>query len=75
MGENNIYIKWKEYRKEIRLNENFSSRVMTKIHECEMDRTNGLSEFFSIILNLVLTWLLRFALAFGLLALNYQWAY
>ncbi len=75
MDKNNIYIKWKDYRKEIHLTENFSSRVMERIDEYGKSGKIKISELQFFELNSILNWLLRFALTFGMLALNYQWAY
>ena len=75
MDKNNIYIKWKEYRKEVHLSDNFSSQVMEKIHGYKRNRNVKLFEFLLLELNSLPRWLLRFALTFGLLAINYQWAY
>jgi hypothetical protein len=75
MEKNNIYNKWKEHRKQVHLSENFSYRVMDRIYGYETSKGTKSAEVQLPVHHTILNWILRFALTFGLLALNYQWAY
>jgi hypothetical protein len=75
MNKNNIYDKWIEHRKKVHLSENFSGHVIDKIIGLGKDSEMNISELQILDFRSILNWMLRFALTFGLLALNYQWAY
>jgi hypothetical protein len=75
MNKNNVYDKWKEHRKQVHLNENFSYSVMDRIYGYENTGDIKAAGVRIPDSHAILNWLLRFALTLGLLALNYQWAY
>jgi hypothetical protein len=76
MNINEIYNNWKQYRKKIDLNENFSSQIIKRIQE--LDEREKITKLFNHIFpefGFLPNWIMRLAFTLGLLALQYKWAY